>query len=275
MERGKKQAAMTPKKKSAAGGRVKPQSPPPKHSPDPVHPRRLSTDEGLTTDERLKLLAAEVAEFRAGVAELLEAVNKDSRKSEADHDRLAGLETWAAEFKAEVAEFRAGTAELLEAVNKDRRNNEGHRRNLSQALEDEFVASLPRVMKEAHGIVIQPEDILTDEESHSGKGGVGTEGEVDFIAPNGELVLAGEVKNRLRKRDVEYLALKLRGGRDSEFRRMFPQYAGLPVHGVVAGALIDPKAKARALMLGFIVMRLDGAGAHPATARGKFRPTAY
>ena len=233
MERGKKQAAMTPKKKSAAGGRVKPQSPPPKHSPDPVHPRRLSTDEGLTTDERLNLFAAEVAEFRAGVAE------------------------------------------LLEAVNKDRRNNEGHRRNLSQALEDEFVASLPRVMKEAHGIVIKPEDILTDEESHSGKGGAGTEGEVDFIAPNGELVLAGEVKNRLRKRDVEYLALKLRGGRDSEFRRMFPQYAGLPVHGVVAGALIDPKAKARALMLGFIVMRLDGAGAHPATVRGKFRPTAY
>ena len=55
-------------------------------------------------------------------------------------------------------------------MNKDRRNNEGHRRNLSQALEDEFVASLPRVMKEAHGIVIKPEDILTDEESHSGKG---------------------------------------------------------------------------------------------------------
>ena len=228
---------MTAKKKLTAGGRGNPQSPPPKHSPDPVPPRRLSTDKGLSTDQRLDLLADEVAEFKAG-----------------------------------AAEFRAGAEALLEAVNKDRKNNEGHRRNLSQALEDEFIASLPRVMEAAYDIVIKPGDILMDEESHSDKG---TDGEVDFIAPNGKLVLVGEVKNRLRKRDVEYLAIKLRGGRDSDFRRMFPQYAGLPVHGVVAGALIDPKAKKHALEQGFIVMRLDGAGVHPATVRGKFQPTEY
>ena len=171
-----------------------------------------------------------------------------------DRDRLPRLE--------------AAVEKLLEAVNKDRENNEGHRRNLSQALEDEFVASLPRVMKEAHGIVIKPEDIRVREESHSGKGGVGTEGEIDFIAPNGELVLAGEVKNRLRWRDVEALAMKLVGEQDCDFRPMFPEYADLKVHGVVAGALIDRKAKERAIMRGFVILRLEGAGGHPATVRG-------
>ena len=190
-------------------------------------------------------------------------------------ERLDRLVEQAEADRNSMAEFKAGAAELLEAVNKDRENNEGHRRNLSRALEDEFIASLPRVMREAHGIVIKPEDIRAREESHSGKGGVGTEGELDFIAPNGELALAGEVKNRLRRRDVEALAMKLVGEQACDFRQMFPEYAGLPVYGVVAGAVIDKKAEERALVRGFVVMRLDGAGAHPATVGGEFRLKPY
>ena len=220
------------KKKPAADGRVKPQS------PDPAHPRRLSTDEGLSTDERLNLLATEVAEFKAG-----------------------------------AAEFKAATAELLEAVNKDRENNEGHRRNLSRALENAFALSLPRAMKEAHGIVIKPKDIRLRVEKHKG----GETLEVDFIAPNGKLVLAGEAKTRLTKDDVLKFSGKLAGA--CGFREMFPEYAGRPLHGVVAGCEIDDDAARLAYKRGFVVLQMTGAEVHPATPVGKDKkiraPKAY
>ena len=192
--------------------KMKPKSPPQKHSPDPVHPRHLSLDERL---ER----------------------------------------------------FESGAAKLLEAVNNDRKNNTGHRDNLARALEDEFVASLPRVMKEARGFVIKQEDIRVREELHSPKGEA--EGEIDFIAPNGKLVLAGEVKTHLTQKDVDAFF----GVLDLDFRGWFPEYAGRPVYGVVAGALIDPPAAVHARKRGFIILRLDGAGAHPATVRGARKHT--
>ena len=221
----------------------------------PVHPRHLSLD------ERLDLLV------KRGEAA--------ARQSEADRDRLAGLEAGVAEFKAGAAEFRVGAEALLDAVNKDReavdryrKENKGHQANQAKALEDEFIASLPRVMKEAHGIVIKPEDIIARKKLRSAKGGVGAKGEIDFIAPNGELVLAGEAKTHLTLDKVESFAMKLVGEQDCDFRQMFPEYADLPVHGVVAGALIDPDAALRARKRGFVILRLDGAEVHPATVRG-------
>ena len=192
-----------------------------KHSPDSVHPRRLSMDKRL--------------------------------------DRLvAGAE-----------KFRVGAEKLLVAVETDRKENKGHRANLARALEDEFIASLPRVVKEAYDIVIEPEDIIPRKKLSVGKAADRVKGEIDFIAPNGKLVLVGEVKNHLLLQDVSalYGVLDL-------VREWFPEYADLRVHGVVAGALIDKAAEERALKRGFIIMRKDGAGIHPATGKN-FQPTAY
>ena len=266
------------------------------HSPDPVHPRHL------TLDERLILLA-EQAEADRKRAE----ADRDSRAQDREADRVSRAEDreadrvsraqdreadrkwaeadrisraqdrrkWAEADRERLAQFDAKVDRFVEAVERDRANNEGHRANLSRALEDEFIASLPRVMREAHGIVIKPEDIRAREESRAGKGGVGADGEIDFIAPNGELVLVGEVKTRLLLKDVEALYAKLVGEQDCDFRQMFPEYAGLPVHGVVAGARIDPQVALRARKRGFVVLRLDGAGAHPATVGGEFRLKPY
>ena len=215
---------MPPKKKPAADGRVKPLTPPPtKHSPDPIHPRRL------TLDERLE-------RFEAGAANLLEAVNKDR-----------------------------------EAATEERKKNEGNRRNLSRAQGNAFALSLPRAMREAHGIVIKPKDIRLRVKKR--KGGVNMA--VGFIAPNGKLVLAGDVKTHLTQRDVENFTGRLLGG----FRRMFPEYDGRPVHGVVAGCEIDEDAARFAHYCGFVVLQMTGAEVHPATPVGKDKkiraPKAY
>ena len=166
-------------------------------------------------------------------------------RSLADRDRLARLE---------------------EKVVVDHKNNQGHRSRLSRALEDAFAASLPRAMKAARGIVVKPEDVRVRVRRRKG----GVEQEFDFIAPNGELVLAGEVKTHLTLRDVENLT-----GRLVRFRLMFPEYAGLSVHGVVAGGEIDENASRLACDSGFVILRLEGAEVHPVTAGADYRLKAY
>ena len=166
-------------------------------------------------------------------------------RSLADRDRLARLE---------------------EKVVVDHKNNQGHRSRLSRALEDAFAASLPRAMRAARGIVVKPEDVRVRVRRRKG----GVEQEFDFIAPNGELVLAGEVKTHLTLRDVENLT-----GRLVRFRLMFPEYAGLPVHGVVAGGEIDENASRLACDSGFVILRLEGAEVHPVTAGADYRLKAY
>ena len=118
----------------------------------------------------------------------------------------------------------------------------------------------------ARGIVIKPEDVRVRVRKRKD----GMEQEYDFIAPNGELVLAGEVKTHLTLGDVEKLT-----GRLVRFRLMFPEYAGLPVHGVVAGGEIDENASRLACDSGFVILRLEGAEVHPVTAGADYRLKAY
>ena len=206
---------------------------------------------------------------------LLERDEKAARQAEADRDRLARLEKKAdAERKLllerdematrRVEADRDRLARLENTVDDDRKKNEGHRRNLSRAMEDAFAASLPRVMKKAHNIVVKPKDIRMRARKNN------RSREFDFIAPNGKLVLAGEVKARLTCSDVvkfsEALAL--------DFRKLFPEYEGAPVYGVVAGGVIDEDAAHHAHKRGFFILRLEGAEVHPATDKG-FRPIAY
>ena len=144
------------------------------------------------------------------------------------------------------------------------KNNEGYRTNAARALEDFFAASLPRVMKEARGIEIKPESILmrAQKSNHTR--------EFDFIAPNGDLVLAGEVKTRLTGKDVK----NFRRALESDFRALFPEYADLPVYGVVAGAGIDRDAAQLARRYGFYILRMEGSALHPDTGK-TYRPKKY
>ena len=173
---------------------------------------------------------------------LVRTTEAAARQSEADRDRLSRLEA---------------------ALSKDRLNNENHRRNTSRVLENSFAAALPRVMAEAHNIVISSEDVRV--RVRRGR----KRREYDFIAPNGEVVLVGEVKTRLRRADVGQLALAL-----LQFRVDYPEYAGLKLYGVVAGGAVDDDALADALDAGFIVLRMEGAEVHPATAKN-YTPTPH
>ena len=257
----------------------------------PSRPRTLSLDRRLEllvergekaarqSEADLKLLLerdkAAARQAEADLKLLLERDKIAARQAEADRDRLARLEKKAdAERKlllerdekaARQAEAdRDRLARLENTVDDDRKKNEGHRRNLSRAMEDAFAASLPRVMKKAHNIVVKPKDIRMRARKNN------RSRKFDFIAPNGKLVLAGEVKTRLTCSDVvkfsEALAL--------DFRKLFPEYEGAPVYGVVAGGVIDEDAAHHARKRGFFILRLEGAEVHPATDKG-FRPTAY
>ena len=167
---------------------------------------------------------------------------KSAKQSEADRDRFARLE---------------------EELAKDRRNNENHRRNSSRALENAFAASLPRVMKSAYGIKIDPRDVKV--RVRRGR----KRREYDFVAPNSEVVLVGEVKTRFTLEDLDQLIKAL-----FHFRRDYPEYAGLKMHGVVAGGVVEDDALEQALDNGFIVLQMDGAEAHPATEQG-YAPAVY
>ena len=246
-----------------------------------VRPRQLSLDERLDRLVKQTEAAARRAESdRDRMARLEKTVDKEReasvRKVEADRDqaladrdRLARLEkTVDKEREASVRKVEADRdrlARLEEKVVVDHKNNQGHRTRLSRALEDAFAASLPRAMR-ARGIVIKPEDVRVRVRKRKD----GMEQEYDFIAPNGELVLAGEVKTHLTLGDVEKLT-----GRLVRFRLMFPEYAGLPVHGVVAGGEIDENASRLACDSGFVILRLEGAEVHPVTAGADYRLKAY
>ena len=201
----------------------------------------------LSLDQRLVLL---VQQSEAGIVRLdkLEKVmaardEAAARRSEADLARLVRMD---------------------KAIAEERKMGENRGRRLSRALEDAFAASLPRVMKTAHKIIIKPEDIRMRARKNN------RSAEFDFVAPNGELVLAGEVKTRLTLKDVKAFV----GALTHDFREVFPEYANLPVYGVVAGGEIDADAADWARKRGFYILRLEGAEVHPETARG-YRATAY
>ena len=194
-------------------------------------------------DRRAEAASAAVdRRAKAAYEAIVRQAEKDALRADADRDRLARLEN---------------------AVDKDRRNNENHRRNSSRALEDAFAVSLPRVMRRAFRIRIKPEDVRV--RARKGR----KRREYDFVAPNSKLVLVGEVKTRFTAEDLNQLRLAL-----FRFRRDFPEYAGLKLHGVVAGGTVEKEALDEALEDGFIVLQMDGAEAHPASGKG-FRPTAY
>ena len=178
------------------------------------------------------------SELSREVKELTRIIERFVAAVEADRDRLAQLE-------------------------KESKESQGHRRNLSRALEDAFAASLPRAMK-ARNINIRREDIhMRVQKSNHTR-------EFDFVAPNGEVTLVGEVKTHLKRKDVSDLGYAL----THEFRGLFPEYAGLPIYGVVCGGLIDDAAARLAREQGFIILQMEGADLHPATGK-EYSPKAY
>ena len=243
----------------------------------------------LTLSEQIRQLAKSgaAADRRSAAAD--RRMDEYVRKSEADrkaadrrmkeHIRKPEADRRAADRRSDVAgrrmeelnrraDRRMGAFVRQAAADRKRmgenhQKSEGHRRNLSRALEDAFAASLPQAMR-AHRIVIRPKDIrMRVRKGRQSR-------ELDFVAPNGKLVLIGEVKTRLTRSDVAEFSDLLQ----SEFRELFPEYAGLPVYGVVAGAGIDADAAELARKRGFYILRMEGAELHPDTGE-KYRAKKY
>ena len=191
---------------------------------------------------QLVLLEKTTANLARQAEEQTKRAEEQTRRAVADQNRLERLE---------------------ESLAKDRVNNENHRDNAARALEQEFAASLPRVMRREHNIRIHPRDVKL--RVRKGRKRV----EYDIVAPNGEVVLVCEVKSRLTFGDVLKMVGALRA-----FRRDYPEYAGLKLHGVVAGNIVEEDALAQAVEEGFFVLRMDGAEIHPATKKG-YKPAEY
>ena len=119
-------------------------------------------------------------------------------------------------------------------------------------------------MEDAHRIIIRHDDIrMRVRKSNHTR-------EYDFIAPNGNLVLVGEVKTRLTRADV----LDFLGSISCDFRTLFPEYKGMPVYGVVAGVGIDKDAANLACKQGFYILRMEGSELHPDT-KDNYTATEY
>ena len=145
-------------------------------------------------------------------------------------------------------------------MSEGRKNNGDRVDDLSLAMEFLFAGALPGAVKPL-GIVVRQEDMrMGVRRGDSAR-------EYGFIAPGRELALVGEVQIRLTRKDVEAFGDSL----DHDFRRLFPEYAHLPVCGVVAGRAIDEDAFHLALDRGFIVLRMEGGEIYPATGKG-YRP---
>ena len=208
----------------------------------------------LSLDERLERLAKSGEDTDRQIAEM-------RRKSEAA-DRRVDKEIKEMRRKSEAADRRVD--KILNRMSEDHKKNEGHRRNLSRVMEDSFAASLPRVMQDAHRIIIKHDDIrMRVRKSNHTR-------EYDFIAPNGNLVLVGEVKTRLTRADV----LDFLGSISCDFRTLFPEYKGMPVYGVVAGVGIDKDAASLACKQGFYILRMEGSELHPDT-KDNYTATEY
>ena len=208
----------------------------------------------LSLDERLERL---VQTSEANEREIQEIIRKSEVERKAHEREIQEIiRKSEVERKAHEHEMR----EMQKSMNESNKENNGHRRNLSRALEDTFAAALPRVMKAAHQIVIQPEDIRmrVRKSNHTC--------EFDFVAHNGKLVLVGEVKTRLTRVDVGYFCDLL----SREFRKLFPEFKDLPVYGVVAGLGIDKDAADAAFERGFYILRMEGSDLHPNTKEGYY-----
>ena len=218
----------------------------------------------LTLSEQIRQLAKSSAAADRRMDEYVRKGDADRKAADLwmrEHIRKTDAAREAADRRMD--EFVRQAEADRKRMGEDHKKSEGHRRNLSRALEDTFAASLPRAMR-AHRIVIRPKDIrMRVRKSRQSR-------ELDFVAPNGKLVLIGEVKTRLTRSDVAEFSDLLQ----SEFRELFPEYARLPVYGVVAGAGIDADAAALARKRGFYILRMEGAELHPDTGE-KYRAKKY
>ena len=186
------------------------------------------------------------------LAKLVKDSEKSALRAEADRDR-----------QVEITRAAEADRDRLERLENEAKESKGHRRNLSRALENSFANSLPRAMK-AHNISIQRRNIRMRARKNNHTR------EFDFIARNGKVALAGEVKTHLTSDDVKIFFDAI----NNDFRELFPDYAGLPVYGVVCGGVIDEDAARAAYKRGFIILQMEGAELHPATGK-KFSPKAY
>ena len=231
-----------------------------------AHPRALSLDERL---ERLVKSSEAGEREMAEMRRKSEAAERESKRQIAEiqreskaADQRVDKEIKEMRRKSEAAERRMDR--MLDRMSEDHKKNEGHRRNLSRVMEDSFAASLPRVMEDAHRIIIRHDDIrMRVRKSNHTR-------EYDFIAPNGNLVLVGEVKTRLTRADV----LDFLGSISCDFRTLFPEYKGMPVYGVVAGVGIDKDAANLACKQGFYILRMEGSELHPDT-KDNYTATEY
>ena len=178
----------------------------------------------------------EVDELR----ELMKALAEQGLRTEASVSQLS-REMRA--FKDEMREFKDETRRDRQRMNKqwgDLANR------LGTLVEDIVAPNLPRVARELLGCAT-PDLFAVRVSRHIG----GETREYDAIVVCPDAVLVNETKSKLLPAHLEPFAARL-----AELPRIFPEYAGRRVVGVLAGLSVDPGMLGAATARGIAVMAM-------------------
>ena len=211
-----------------------------------------------------KMRAEEEAKMRAAAnaeeVKMRAAANAEEVKMRAAAN--AELAKWRKEEEAQAAKR---SKEIDEKINQ---LTGGVHAKLAALAEDLVSRFLVPLLKE-RGIKIE-RTIRNSEGVYKGGKLKGQSWEIDNIAINGDELVVGEVKSRLRINDVRGFVRRTL----QQFEYMMPEYKGRTLYGSVAALRIDKPALALANELGIFVIQLTS-GAAEIKNQKNFTPKKY
>ena len=211
--------------------------------------------------KRRKALEAEEAKRRKA----LEAEEAKQRKEAAAEAKLRAAEE-AKQRKEAAAEAKQRSDEINKKIDKFIGGVDG---KLAILTEDLVSRHLIPLLKQ-RGIAV---DHVSGNTTGTYKGGEykGRNWELDNMAVNGEDIVVGEVKQRLRRRHVGRFAKRTLG----ELKvHMMPEYKDKNVYGSMAALQIDPDARKLANELGLFLILLTSGSAEMVNDKN-FKPKKY
>lgn len=201
--------------------------------------------------ERVDRLEAALADFTTSVGiefnKLYNVQIQTQKGLQRLQDEMAKFKDEMAEFKDEMHRFKDEVRADQEASRRERiemNRKWGDLANkLGTMVEDLVYPSLARIVKERFGQ--EPRDLVVRFKRRLSDG---RREEIDALAVTDELILLNSTKATLRSADVDGFVEQI-----ERFREFFPEYASLPVVGLLATLSVDDSVLRYAERSGFLV----------------------
>lgn len=195
----------------------------------------------MRTEAELRAFKEEMREFKDEMRQFKEEMSDFK-------DEMGDFKDEMREFKGEMADFKDEMSDFRDRSDRDRREMNRKWGDLANKLgtmvEDLVYPSLPRIIEARFATPVLDLSIRRKRRQPSGE-----RYEFDAIAVTAELVFLNSTKASLRSGDVDRFVDEI-----AEFRRLFPEYAALPVIGVLATLAVEDSVLAYAAKQGFLVL---------------------